>query len=226
MRPPINLAAHGLVDSCNIAEYLTVVRFHPVSQKGVVAYFLRLMFADKLADYFGQSVSLSLRDKLCRINTLRQKANVIQVKLALTNVEALLPFVIDNQFQIIGFIMLQHLGGFIDGAILVQHQRHPVDFLNIPIDGAAFRRNGALFQIGYNVHSSCNMVFVGAAKKILQHHIGFDLLVRLLAVLGLFLNVFVYLPRHTCRPRFCLSFIRSCQKQREKGGIFPPYFGN
>ena len=51
-------------------------------------------------------------------------------------------------------------------------------------NGAAFRRNTAVLQIADDVVSGFGVVFIRILQKVLQHHIGLQLLVGLLAMLG------------------------------------------
>ena len=51
-------------------------------------------------------------------------------------------------------------------------------------NGAAFRRNVAVLQIANDIISRFGVVLIGIFQKILQNHIGFQLLVGLLAMLG------------------------------------------
>ena len=48
------------------------------------------MLADKITDHIHQSFRLSLCHKLRGIDALRQEANIVQVKMTLANIEALL----------------------------------------------------------------------------------------------------------------------------------------
>ena len=66
------------------------------------------------------------------------------------------------------------------------------------IDRAAFRRNATALQIADDVISGFGVVFIRVFHQILQHHIGFQLLVGLLAVLGnnLSLQTFVGFSGH------------------------------
>ena len=59
-----------------------------------------------------------------------------------------------------------------------------VDVFDVPINGAAFRRNAAVLQIADDVISGLGVVFIGVFQKVLQNHIGLQLLVGLLAMLG------------------------------------------
>lgn len=59
-----------------------------------------------------------------------------------------------------------------------------VDVFDVPINGATFRRNTAVLQIADDVISGFGVVFIGVFQQVLQNHIGLQLLVGLLAVLG------------------------------------------
>lgn len=59
-----------------------------------------------------------------------------------------------------------------------------VDVFDVPINGAAFRRNTAVLQIADDVISGLGVVFIGVFQKVLQNHIGLQLLVGLLTVFG------------------------------------------
>ena len=117
-------------------------------------------------------------------------------------------------------------------ARVLEHEHNAVDVLDVPINGAAFRRNTTVLQIADDVISGLGVVFIGVFQKVLQNHIGLQLLVGLLAVFGnnLSLQAFVGFSSyflvdnfisHERQLLFESSFSNSIafQKQREKGGF-------
>ena len=59
-----------------------------------------------------------------------------------------------------------------------------LDVLDVPINRAAFCGDAAVLQIADDVISGFGVVFIGVFQKVLQNHIGLQLLVGLLAVFG------------------------------------------
>ena len=135
-----------------------------------------------------QDVDLSRRQIVLR-HTKNGKVQVIPLCSAMVSI--LRDYMAIREGESSDYLFCNEFGGFrkhhvhfIQVNVLLEHEHNAVDVLDVPINGAAFRRNTAVLQIADDVISGLCVVFIGVFHQILQHHIGLQLLVGLLAVLG------------------------------------------
>ena len=128
---------------------------------------------------------MPLDNKLCRIDTFCQQANIVYIIVPLLHIKAFSALIINNGFFAVVFISGNRGFRFFHCRTVFQHPHNTVYFINIPIDGAALRINPALFQKSNNVIGGCNVVLVSVFEKILQDNKGLFFLIWLAAMLGL-----------------------------------------
>ena len=185
------MSAHCVVDGGDVVHDTTVVSLHTVNQERIVFDLSCLFFTDEITNDIHEPLRLTFSNELGSVDALSQKSHVSNLKLALPHIETLLVLVVKDGLQIVDlffiaglFCLLKHHVHFIQVNVLLEHEHNSVDVLDVTIDGAAFRRNAAALQIADDVVSGFSVVFVGVFHQVLQHHIGLQLLVGLLAMLG------------------------------------------
>ena len=138
-----------------------------------------LRITDITADDIHQIPRVLFCDKFVRVNTLRQKADIIKRILPLGNIEAFHPVIIHNGFQAV-VIVLQHFFRLFQRTSLIQHQRYQINFVDIAVDGTAFCRDAvSILYMGRDLEAGCSVIFIGVFQQILQHKPGLQFVVEL-----------------------------------------------
>lgn len=218
----IQSPAHRIIDGRNAVQHAFVVGLHSVGQENIVLDSLCLMFADKIADHIHQSFCLFLIHELCRIDTLGQEANIVQIEMTLTDIEPLAVRIIDHEFFIAVFVFLQHFPCFFQRAVILHHEVNQVDFLDVLIDGSSLGIQTAFFQKSLDLRSRGDMVFISIFQEVLKYHIGLQFMVGLFSMRHTVASViFVTLAteQYFSQKVFLSLYISMCGKPLEKNPV-------